>query len=54
MKEGAKEGGGRAGVEEGGGPAGVVEILEAKLLDVFPTPLEYRERESGVDWGLDE
>lgn len=53
MKEGANEGVGRAGVENGG-PAGVVEMLEAKVCDVFPSPLDRRARESGVEGGLDE
>lgn len=54
VKEGVKDGVGRAGVEEGGGPAGVVDKFEAKLLAFCPRPLERCERESGVDGGLEE
>ena len=51
-------GGGPAGVndgiDDGGNPAGVLDTLEAKLFEVLPKPLEYLERESGVEGGLDE
>ena len=42
------------GMDDGGGSAGVVDTLEVKLFEVPPKPLEYRERESGVEGGLDE
>ena len=52
------DGGGPAGVkeraEEGGGPAGVVEGWATKPANGFPCLLDVRERESGVDGGLED
>lgn len=42
------------GAEEGGGPAGVVEGLDMKLFEFDEWPLAVRDRDSGVDGGLDE